>query len=140
MAKQSGLELERVLRALSDRTRLRLFSLLTDQEVCVCYLVEALNLSQPKVSRHLAYLRKARMVAARREGKWMHYRTVSLQNPNLARLVREIQESLSEDKQMKQDRARLTRACCAPHKFVRLQGAPLPASLPKNEMTAAGLA
>ena len=60
--------------ALADRTRLRLLNLIAGREVCVCYLVEILRQSQPKISRHLAYLRKAGVVAARREGKWMHYR------------------------------------------------------------------
>ena len=46
------------------------------KEVCVCYFVEILGQSQPKISRHLAYLRRAGIVAARREGKWMHYKIV----------------------------------------------------------------
>jgi DNA-binding transcriptional ArsR family regulator len=62
--------------ALSDRTRLRLLNLVDGREVCVCYFVEILSQSQPKISRHLAYLRRAGIVAARREGKWMHYRIV----------------------------------------------------------------
>src|ERR1700741_692699 len=62
--------------ALSDRTRLRLLNLMDGREVCVCYFVEILGQSQPKISRHLAYLRNAGVVNARREGKWMHYRIV----------------------------------------------------------------
>ena len=54
--------------ALSDRTRLRLLNLMDGREVCVCYFVEILGQSQPKISRHLAYLRRAGVVAARREG------------------------------------------------------------------------
>ena len=60
--------------ALSDPTRLRLLNLMYGREVCVCYFVEILGQSQPKISRHLAYLRRAGVVTARREGKWMHYR------------------------------------------------------------------
>ena len=60
--------LHRVFRALADPTRLRLLNLIAGREVCVCYFVEILRTSQPKVSRHLAYLRKAGLVAARREG------------------------------------------------------------------------
>src|ERR1700731_294278 len=59
--------------ALADPTRLRLLNLMDGREVCVCYFVEILKQSQPKVSRHLAYLRKAGIVSVRREGKWMHY-------------------------------------------------------------------
>lgn len=58
--------------ALSDRTRLRLLNLMQGRAVCVCYFVEILRQSQPKVSRHLAYLRRAGVAKARREGKWMH--------------------------------------------------------------------
>jgi len=62
--------------ALADHTRLRLLNLIGGREVCVCYFVEILRQGQPKISRHLAYLRRAGLVAARREGKWMHYRMV----------------------------------------------------------------
>jgi ArsR family transcriptional regulator, arsenate/arsenite/antimonite-responsive transcriptional repressor len=63
-----------MFRAFSDRTRLRLLNMLRTGETCVCDLVDVLDVPQPKVSRHLAYLRKAGLVAARKEGLWMHYR------------------------------------------------------------------
>ena len=63
-----------MFRAFSDRTRLRLLNLLREGERCVCELVEVLGLPQSKVSRHLAYLRRAGLVRARKEGLWMHYR------------------------------------------------------------------
>ena len=66
--------LETVFRALSDRTRLRILALLGAQEVCVCHIHDTLGLSQPTASRHLAYLRRAGLVEARRQGVWMHYR------------------------------------------------------------------
>jgi len=59
--------------ALSDSTRLKLISLMADGEVSVGYLAETTGESQPKVSRHLAYLRTARLVATRREGKHIFY-------------------------------------------------------------------
>ena len=59
--------------ALADQTRLRLLSLMRDQEVCVNDLTETLGDSQPKISRHLAYLRNAGIVDTRRDGKWIHY-------------------------------------------------------------------
>lgn len=64
--------------ALSDPTRLRLLSLMKDREICVCYLQEVLKTNQPKISRHLAYLRRAGLVEARRDGKWAHYRLKKL--------------------------------------------------------------
>jgi len=119
-------EMETLFRALADRTRLRLLNLMGDDEVCVCFFVEILNTSQPKISRHLAYLRRAGVVAARREGKWMHYRVVSPPDPHAARLFNEVRAWLTEDAQMQRERARLMSICCAPRPPVRLQGAPRP--------------
>jgi ArsR family transcriptional regulator len=62
-----------MFRAFSDRTRLRLLNLLRRGETCVCDLVDVLGVPQPKVSRHLAYLRRAGLVTARKDGYWMHY-------------------------------------------------------------------
>lgn len=62
-----------VFRALADRTRLRLLNLLRDREVCVCDLMRAVGQSQPKVSRHLSYLKRAGLVRDRRDGYWRHY-------------------------------------------------------------------
>ena len=119
--------LERFFQALGDNTRLRLLNLLGDQEVCVCYFVEILGGPQPKISRHLAYLRSAGIVEARREGKWMHYRVVMPPHPAAAQILRQTLDSLKNEKQMQTDRARLSKACCAPSKYPLLEGAPLPA-------------
>lgn len=70
----SAREMSAMFRAFSDHTRLRLLNLLSDGEMCVCDLVRILGMSQPKVSRHLAYLRRVGLVKARRDGLWMHYR------------------------------------------------------------------
>jgi len=71
-AKTSSVDL--MFRAFSDRTRLRLLNMLRSGETCVCDLVAVLDVPQPKVSRHLAYLRRTGLVVARKEGLWMHYR------------------------------------------------------------------
>jgi len=112
--------------ALADRTRLRLLNLMNGKEVCVCYFVEILGQSQPKISRHLAYLRRADVVAARREGKWMHYRIVAPKYPGAARILSETLSVLKVDKAMQADLSRLNKACCAPQKLSALEGAPLP--------------
>jgi len=112
--------------ALADRTRLRLLNLMNGKEVCVCYFVQILGQSQPKISRHLAYLRRAGVVAARREGKWMHYRIVAPNHPGAARLLADTLSVLHEDKAMQADLARLNKACCAPKKLTTLESAPLP--------------
>jgi ArsR family transcriptional regulator, arsenate/arsenite/antimonite-responsive transcriptional repressor len=122
-------DLEKFFVALSDRNRLRLINLMGDDEVCVCFFVEILKMSQPKVSRHLAYLRRAGIVSARREGKWMHYRIVPPSDAHTARILQELREWLAADREMQQDRARFVKVCCAPALPVQLQGAPLPASL-----------
>jgi ArsR family transcriptional regulator len=78
----SGLEtLEGVFRALADRTRLRILALLSGGEVCVCEIHESLRLPQPTVSRHLAYLRNAGLVTARKDGLWVHYSLAKSDDP-----------------------------------------------------------
>src|ERR1700752_2182733 len=87
--KEKPFALDLLFRALADPTRLRLLNLIADREICVCYLVEILRISQPKVSRHLAYLRRAGIVASRREGKWMHYRLRAPDDEAAAAVLRE---------------------------------------------------
>ena len=128
-AKDKSFNIERFFQALGDNTRLRLLNLMGDQEICVCYFVEILDQPQPKISRHLAYLRSAGIVAARREGKWMHYRIVMPSNVGAARLLQQTLAWLEEERTMQADRSRLSRACCSPGKFGALQGAPLPIAI-----------
>src|ERR1700737_4786604 len=109
--------MERFFQALGDNTRLRLLNLMAEQEICVCYFVEILGQPQPKISRHLAYLRNAGIVAARRESKWIHYRVLMPQDPGAARVLQQTLSWLREDKAMQADRARLSKACCYPAKF-----------------------
>jgi ArsR family transcriptional regulator, arsenate/arsenite/antimonite-responsive transcriptional repressor len=127
--KSTQFNMERFFQALGDNTRLRLLNLMSDQELCVCYFVEILAKGQPKISRHLAYLRSAGIVQARREGKWMHYRIVMPPNPGAIQVLRQTLAWLAEDRAMQADRARLAKACCSPAKFVTLQGAPRPAAV-----------
>jgi len=111
-------DLVRLFAALADPTRLRLLNLMSGREVCVCYFVEILKEEQPKISRHLAYLRNAGIVIARREGKWMHY---SIQRPDDERassILDATLESFKTDREMQADLSRLDRACCAPGKII----------------------
>jgi ArsR family transcriptional regulator, arsenate/arsenite/antimonite-responsive transcriptional repressor len=116
----------RLFAALADPTRLRLLNLMDGREVCVCYFVEILNQPQPKISRHLAYLRSAGIVEARREGKWMHYRIERPADAGAASILDATLESLKVNRAMQSDLARLGQACCEPQKFVALRGAPVP--------------
>jgi ArsR family transcriptional regulator len=120
---------ERFFQALGDNTRLRLLNLMGEQELCVCYFVEILGQPQPKISRHLAYLRSAGIVAARREGKWMHYRIVMPSHIGATQVLLQTLAWLKEEKAMQADRSRLSKACCAVKKTAALEGAPLPIAL-----------
>jgi ArsR family transcriptional regulator len=121
--------LDVLFRALADPTRLRLLNLIGNREICVCYLVEILGMSQPKISRHLAYLRRAGVVASRRDGKWMHYRLSVPRDEAVAGVLRETLKHLAVRPEMQRDIAKLGSACCRPEKFGLLQGAPQPQAI-----------
>lgn len=122
-------EIENLFKALADRTRLRLINLIGDSEVCVCFLVEIVKTSQPKISRHLAYMRRAQIVTARREGKWMHYRLTDPPDEHAARIFREVRASLSEHPELQLDRKKLERVCCMAQLPMQLRRAPRPSQL-----------
>jgi len=128
-ARKSAASLDLLFRALADPTRLRLLNLIADREICVCYFVGILKIGQPKVSRHLAYLRRAGIVAARREGRWMHYRLLVPSDPVIAGILRATIESLKRRPEMQRDITRLGSVCCAPEKFEALRGAPQPVAI-----------
>ena len=119
---------ELFFRALADRTRLRLLNLMGSDEICVCFFVEILQTNQPKISRHLAYLRRAGIVDARREGQWMHYKIVDPSDRDAARVLKDTMLWLANDSDMQRDRQRLVKICCAPQLPVSIQGAPRPAT------------
>jgi ArsR family transcriptional regulator, arsenate/arsenite/antimonite-responsive transcriptional repressor len=129
MGKTADFDMERFFLALSDRTRLRLLNLMGGDEVCVCFFVEVLDEPQPKISRHLAYLRDSGLVAARREGKWIHYRVTPPPHAHAARVLNNVLSWLKEDKEMQRDRARLVKVCCSSCLPAQLLGAPKPASI-----------
>jgi ArsR family transcriptional regulator len=119
--------LDHFFRALADPTRLRLLNLIAGREVCVCYFVEILGVSQPKISRHLAYLRRAGLVSARRDGKWVHYRLEQPRDAVAQDILRSTLRKLANRPEMARDVARLGSACCDTSGLVRL--APRPAKL-----------
>ena len=100
-------ELAGVYRALADETRLRILALLRDGEVCVCHLQGSLRLPQPTISRHLAYLRKSRLVEARRDGIWMHYRLASSDSPVVTQVIDSALHALTHAESTAKDSARL---------------------------------
>ena len=124
--KEKPFDRELFFKALADSTRLRLINLMGDEEVCVCFFVEILRTNQPKISRHLAYLRRAGIVSTRREGPWMHYRVSEPTDENAAKVLQDVREWLAKDGNMQQDRQRLVKICCAPELPIQLQRSPRP--------------
>lgn len=99
--------IELLFKALADPTRLRVIHLIGDREVCVRYFVEVLDTNQSKISRHLAYLRRAGLVSTRRDGKWVHYRLVEPGDRHVSQILREVRNLIDMKPEMKKDRLRL---------------------------------
>jgi ArsR family transcriptional regulator, arsenate/arsenite/antimonite-responsive transcriptional repressor len=98
--------------ALSDETRLRLLNLMKNREICVCYLQEVLKTNQPKISRHLAYLKRAGLVHGRRDGKWTHYRLAKLDDER-QKILSQTLVRLGREKQVVKDSQRLQSVNCS---------------------------
>ena len=121
-------QLESVFKALADKTRLRILALLGNNEVCVCHIHNSLELPQPTVSRHLAYLRRAGLVDVRRDGVWMHYQVARSLAPTAQTVLNAAVEALTTVRTTESDRKQFERAfgqlyvmstpaggaCCAP--------------------------
>jgi ArsR family transcriptional regulator, arsenate/arsenite/antimonite-responsive transcriptional repressor len=96
-----------VYAALADPTRLRILSLLSEDEICVCHIHASLDVPQPTASRHLAYLRKSGLVEARRDGSWMHYRLAPISNPVVAAVIKAALHALTHTAIAARDEKRL---------------------------------
>src|SRR6476659_8716709 len=103
-------QLESAFKALADKTRLRILALLGNNEVCVCHIHDSLGVPQPTVSRHLAYLRKCGLVAARRDGVWMHYQVSRSLNPVIRGVVAAAVDALRQLPATTQDRKQFQRS------------------------------
>jgi ArsR family transcriptional regulator, arsenate/arsenite/antimonite-responsive transcriptional repressor len=101
-----------LFKTLSDPTRLRLLNLLAAGETCVCELTDTLRVVQPKVSRHLARLKRAGLVDARRNGKWIHYRWARHGNPLVRHVLGGLREWMAKDDRMNGERRRRRKVCC----------------------------
>jgi ArsR family transcriptional regulator len=101
-----------LFKTLADPTRLRLLNLLACGETCVCELTDTLRVVQPKVSRHLARLRRARLVDARRSGKWTHYRWARHGDPLVRHVLEGLRQWMEKDEAMNGERHRRRRVCC----------------------------
>ncbi len=122
-------EMENLYMALSDQTRLRLLNLMREDEICVCFFTEVLDESQPKISRHLAYLRKAELVETRREGKWMHYRIKFPENAFAREVLYDTLEWLKSQEDMQEEYENLIDACCSLNVPTTIAKAPKPEAI-----------
>lgn len=100
--------LEHLFRALADETRLRILALLAAGEICVCNIHGALAIPQPTASRHLAYLRRAGLVATRKDGLWVHYRIAVPSDPAMAAVVAATIDALRSTRGISNDRRKLS--------------------------------
>ena len=103
--------------AFSDPTRLRILHLLCDGELCVGDLVEILDMPQPTVSRHLAYLRRSALVETRKSGLWMYYSLTTAKSTFHARLLDCLEACFADVPELKKDAARAKKlrqkgGCC----------------------------
>jgi len=115
MKTQTANRVDLMFRAFSDRTRLRILHLLRSGELCVCDLVSVLGVPQPKASRHLAYLRKARLVVARKQGLWSYYSLAPARNAFHQKLLDCLECCFRDVPELAKDAKRLARcgtSCC----------------------------
>lgn len=101
-----------MFRAFSDRTRLRILHLLLKGEMCVCDIVSITRVPQPTASRHLAYLRRAGLVQARKEGLWMHYKLAPAKFSFHRSLVKCLRECFRDVPELARDAKRTESVCC----------------------------
>src|SRR5580692_1133152 len=118
------MKLTQIYQCLCDQTRLRILSLLHEDELCVCHIQEILAEPQAKVSKHLAYLRAHGLVASRRQANWMVYRLPDRPSGELSANLACLQDCSREDPVFRRDAGRLRKLrgrfretspiCCAP--------------------------
>ncbi|MFP4168249.1 MAG: ArsR/SmtB family transcription factor [Desulfonatronovibrionaceae bacterium] len=112
-----------IFKALSEEPRLRILSLLTSGELCVCEIEAALGLPQSTVSRHLALLRQAELVQGRRKGVWMYYRLLDDPDGMHKQILEVVRIYLTQDPAAQKDLSRLKdyfarakNSPCCPHR------------------------
>lgn len=120
--KERSFDKELFFSALADTTRLRLLNLMSGGEVCVCFFAETLGTNNPKISRHLAYLKRAGLVVGRRDGKWMHYRITEPRDKFAAEVFDSTMKMIAADPEMAADRVKLGSVCCTPAAPVPIRG------------------
>lgn len=102
--------MEKLFLALADKTRLRLLNIMREREVNVNAFVEITGESQPKISRHLAFLRNAGIVELRREGKWIHYKIAAPANDFAALVLRDALEWMNSHDEIRRENEKFIKA------------------------------
>jgi ArsR family transcriptional regulator, arsenate/arsenite/antimonite-responsive transcriptional repressor len=101
-------ELLAVMKALADPSRLRIVAALDGRELCLCQLVELVGLATSTVSRHVSILEQARLVDARKDGRWTYFRLAGEQGrPEASEAAALVSRTLAQDTQVRADNARL---------------------------------
>jgi DNA-binding transcriptional ArsR family regulator len=96
------------MKALSDENRLRVLVALNGRELCLCQIVELLSLATSTVSKHMSVLQQARLVEARKDGRWTYFRLADVDPPEMARQATELAvQSLGKDAKIRADARRL---------------------------------
>jgi ArsR family transcriptional regulator len=121
--------------ALADRTRRRILNLMREYEICVADFTGILDVSQPKISRHLAYLKNAGIVTARRDGKWMYYRIAEPEDGYAARVLSDTLDWLESQEMMQRDYEKLNSIYSADQTMTAtVEREPAQVVLPKADM------
>ncbi|MEN6406628.1 MAG: metalloregulator ArsR/SmtB family transcription factor [Thermoguttaceae bacterium] len=110
-------DVDLMFRAFSDRTRLRILHVLQGGELCVGDIVEIIQAPQPRISRHLAYLRKANLVFVRKSGLWSHYSLTQAKTPFHRKLLECLAKCFGQVPELQADIVRATKirksgGCC----------------------------
>ena len=104
--RDGSLQLDVMFRAVCDRTRVRILNVLRNDELCVGDIVQIIQVPQPRASRHLAYLKKAGLVLARRDGLWIHYSLAPVRSEFHRRLLDCVITCFQEVPEIREDEAR----------------------------------
>lgn len=104
-------DMVRILKVLSDQTRLRIVNMLLEKEVCVCEMVNILGISQPAVSKHIKKLKTAGLVEERQNGYWSYY-SIDFKSNKAKKVVNFIMREIKDEKKLKKDIELLKRVLC----------------------------
>jgi DNA-binding transcriptional ArsR family regulator len=111
-----------ITKALADETRLRILMLLKENELCACQIIECFNLAGATISKHLAILKRAKLITSRKDGRWIFYKLTDLKNEIPVDSIKLVQKALEYDSLIKEDSKKLVEILkIDPSELCRLQ-------------------